>query len=253
MVLNSSELLTGRGSPTIEESFAFCNNKCVVMSFYNFPTYQGLGLIVNNVFKQVDVAYCPPADPSPLIDSTYFKKLVNNPPETLTERYYECRTPLSDAVLDSIGIANGNTAVYVPIMVSILLPLVYYFFKLIGYHPPIKEYSKEEKEDMLGALAVHLMRIRDGKTRSFKKDDTILKLFQELKKADKVPPGYPDSDDDDDSDSDKESKFSLKPTSLIMIKIIKIIIIITLHYTILYYIISIYLPITFITCIYILL
>jgi hypothetical protein len=52
-------------------------------------------------------------------------KLVDTPPVSLQQTYFECYQTEASALFDAFGIASGNTSLAVPIVVTMLLPLLY--------------------------------------------------------------------------------------------------------------------------------
>ena len=73
-----------------------------------------------------------------------------------------------------------------------------------------EEYSKDELSTVSNALALHLLRAADGKTRGLSQRGVLLQLAKDLLKAEKSIAGMPDSDDensdDDDDDNDNDDK-----------------------------------------------
>lgn len=131
-------------------------------------------------------------------------RLVSTAPAQLTQDYYDCYPTASNAFFNALGIASGNTQLVVPLTVLVTIPLIYLFLVLIQQVPPKEEYTALEKEEVMEIVSIILLRLRDGKTRGFKKNGVLVKLTKELIKAAKEDVGYPDSDDDDEEDSDAE-------------------------------------------------
>lgn len=125
-------------------------------------------------------------------------------PAQLTQNYYDCYPTASSAFFNALGIASGNTQLVVPLTVLATIPLIYLFLVLIRRVPPKEEYTALEKEEVMEIVSIILLRLRDGKTRGFKKNGVLVKLTKELIKAAKEEVGYPDSDDDEEEDSDAE-------------------------------------------------
>ena len=134
----------------------------------------------------------------------YRNRLVSTAPAQLTQDYYDCYPTASNAFFNALGIASGNTQLVVPLTVLVTIPLIYLFLVLIQQVPPKEEYTALEKEEVMEIVSIILLRLRDGKTRGFKKNGVLVKLTKELIKAAKEDVGYPDSDDDDEEDSDAE-------------------------------------------------
>ena len=70
--------------------------------------------------------------------------LAVTPPVTLTENYFECTNNWHTSLLGAVGISFGNTSSLVPLVALLLLPLIYFYLKSIGFVPPIEEYTKDE-------------------------------------------------------------------------------------------------------------
>lgn len=135
--------------------------------------------------------------------------MVEEPPVQLTQNYFECYQSESDAFLNAVGIATGNTSLAVPTIVLVALPLIYLVLVFIHQVPPKEEYTKIEKWQAIEIFSLLLLRMRDGKTRGLKPRGVLMQLTKELIAAAKEEGGYPDSDDeydsdDEDVDEDKE-------------------------------------------------
>jgi hypothetical protein len=61
----------------------------------------------------------------------------------LVQEYFACKATVYDALFNSVGIASGNTAAFVPILMLFLLPLIYMYLSSSGNLPPKKEYDDE--------------------------------------------------------------------------------------------------------------
>jgi hypothetical protein len=122
--------------------------------------------------------------------------LVYNPPVQFTQIYYECYEPASSAFITAVGVASGNTQIFIPFAVFGLLPFLYFILVAIRQVPPKEEYTKQEKKEAVEILSLLLLRIRDGKTRGIRKKGTLESLARELIAAAKEEGGYPDSDDE---------------------------------------------------------
>ena len=57
----------------------------------------------------------------------YRAKLVNNPPAQFTQNYYSCYPLPLPSFQTAVGIASGNTALSLPVLVFMLLPIIYFF------------------------------------------------------------------------------------------------------------------------------
>ena len=92
-------------------------------------------------------------------------------------------------------------------MMTLLLPIVYLYLQNSSDKPMKKEYEEEELQAAASALALMVLRIRDGKTRDTVANGVLRALTRELMLSARSEGGYPDSDDeedDDDKDDDGE-------------------------------------------------
>jgi hypothetical protein len=178
------------------ESFSYCVGNCTLLTF-GFA--DDIDHYISDYYYDLINGSC-----GDTITSPYFDKASENPPVQLTEVYYQCFTFDADAWTNSLGIASGNIALYIPVFVLLLLPVIYFYLTIIGFVPPKEEYLKQEKELALEEFALQLLRARDGRIRGFKSDYIILKLAKELCKTAVATGGFIDSDDEDDDDSDEE-------------------------------------------------
>eukprot|EP01038_Epipyxis_sp_PR26KG_P008682 gene8682-11733_t len=113
----------------------------------------------------------------------------------------------------AVGIAAGNTQLFLPILVMSLLPFLYFLLVIIKQVPPKEEYPEEEKKQALEILSILLLRLRDGKTRGIRKKGLIETLAKEMIIAAKDEGGYPDSDDEDDEyEEDEQINYSRRNT-----------------------------------------
>ena len=131
-----------------------------------------------------------------------FEKLAEEPPVKLTQDYYQCVATPYSALFDSLGIAAGNTATIVPIGLLCLLPLLYMYLQATDKLPPKEEYTADERRAASEALALLMLRYRDGKTRGMKSKGVLAQLTAELVQSAKTESGFPDSDDDSDDEDD---------------------------------------------------
>lgn len=130
--------------------------------------------------------------------------MVVNTPAQLTQPYYECYPSADAAFFNALGIASGNTQLAVPLAVLGTIPLLYLLLLLLGQVPPKEEYSNQEKAQVMDIFSIILLRLRDGKSRGFKRRGVLLKMIKELISAAKEEVGYPDSDDDEDEDDEDD-------------------------------------------------
>ena len=108
----------------------------------------------------------------------------------------------ADALTNAAGIASGNAAVGVPIMMFMMLPLLYLWLQMSGHAQPRPEYEKKEKEDALNLLAIQLLRIRDSRVRGMPKSGILVGFGEELIRAAQHADGMFVDSDDSDSDED---------------------------------------------------
>lgn len=135
----------------VTDAFGYCNNACFTMGLAMFSEFPAN--FINSFYKEVDQVYCN----TEVFDSDGFATLIKNPPTALDEQYYECRATDVNIFLDSVGIANGNTAILVPLCLAFLLPFLYSYFKFIGYDPPKKEYDQDEIDDAVKELITQVV------------------------------------------------------------------------------------------------
>lgn len=83
---------------------------------------------------------------------------------------------------------------------ALLLPVVFLYLQHSSNPPAQKEYDEEELRAASSALALMVLRIRDGKTRDTVADGVLRRLTSELVMSAKAEGGYPDSDDDDEDE-----------------------------------------------------
>lgn len=129
-----------------------------------------------------------------------FRDKLEEPPVQLTQTYYECYPSSYNALFAAFGIASGNTSLAVPLIVTMLLPLLYLLLMSIDQVPPKEEYTDPDKAQVIEMLSILLLRLRDGKTRGVKKNGLLVRLTKELISAAKEEGGFPDSDDEDDEE-----------------------------------------------------
>jgi hypothetical protein len=58
-------------------------------------------------------------------------KLRDSPPQALNEVYLQCTAPWYDAIFEAQGIAAGNAALAVPLIMGVLLPLLFLYMQVI--------------------------------------------------------------------------------------------------------------------------
>lgn len=136
------------------------------------------------------------------IPDTAYASLLSTVPTPIVENYYQCVLTWSDALTNAAGIASGNVAIIVPIILFMALPLIYVWLQLTGNVAPKPEYDKSDKELALDLLALQILRIRDNRLRGMKRQGYLVNVALELVSAARHADGgvY----DSDDSESDEE-------------------------------------------------
>ena len=96
---------------------------------------------------------------------------METPPFPLVEQFYECTAEPINAFQDALGIAVGNAAFWVPLILCIFLPLVYLFLNFYKDAPSTKlEYCDEEMEEAARHMGLLLLRTRDGYFQTYSPD-----------------------------------------------------------------------------------
>jgi hypothetical protein len=165
-----------------------------------FNTYDEISHSVSDAHYQVTYPAC---NDTFYVDADAWWLIENNAPVELIEQYYSCTLRPTDAIFNAIGIATGNTALFIPLLCFFCLPLLYSYLQLSNNVPLKADYSKGELDAAEKALALIILRIRDGKLRGIKKTSVLTKMTSELVSAAKTESGYADSDDDSDSDDEE--------------------------------------------------
>lgn len=140
-----------------EMAYNFCmvpgeSRSCSILTITAEDT---LNTAVNENYYQLWNGSCRNSMSTP-----YWNSLVETPPTTLTENYFECRNTVFTALSNSIGIATGNTASLSPIAVILVL----YLFGMMQYMTGryvARTYSSEERDDAIQGLAMQLLMMRD--------------------------------------------------------------------------------------------
>jgi len=138
------------------------------------------------------------------IPDSDFASLVETVPTPIVESYYECVLTWSDALTNAAGIASGNVAIIVPVILFMALPIIYLWMQCTGNVTRKPEYDKSEKELALDLLALNILRVRDNRSRGIKREGYLVNIARELvSAAQKADGGVIDSDD---SDSEEEGE-----------------------------------------------
>jgi len=182
-----------------ETAYEFChseefNTSCSILLF---NAYDDVSFTASEFYYQVKLGACNDS-----FTVGTWNLLQRTPPTDLVQDYYECIVSWYVAIFNSTGIAAGNAATFVPFLMLALLPLLYVYLQASGKLPPKDEYTELELTAASNALALTILRIRDGKVRGIEQQGLLKKLVKELIHAAKSEGGYPDSDDDSDDESE---------------------------------------------------
>ncbi len=128
--------------------------------------------------------------------------LQRNPPEAISETYFECFPTVSSTLLNALGVASGNTSLAMTLFFFAVLPVLYLILAVLSQIPPKEEYSVEEKEQATELLSIILLRIRDGKSRGIQKSGVLTKLAHELMAAAQIHEAEAADSDDEDLGAD---------------------------------------------------
>eukprot|EP00981_Chlorochromonas_danica_P008198 scaffold2062_cov181-Ochromonas_danica.AAC.2 len=190
-----------------QELFDFCTLSNATCSVFVYNSQSGVSQSTSTYKYQLSNGSC---SNQMLMTSSTWKKLVESPPVQFTQTYYECYDSESSAMFNALGVASGNTQLFVPLAVFLLLPLLYCSLVVIRQVPPKDEYNKIEKGQVLDILALLVLRLRDGKTRGIKRHGVLLQLVKEMIAAAKEEGGYPDSDDEEEDEGSAPAANSSK-------------------------------------------
>ena len=151
-----------------EDAFEFCekasvsSSKCGIIGFVTADTNHP----VTDYYYQVPWGSC---NDSFTVSSEIQNKMKTNPPTTFTEIYLECRNGIFDVVNNSIGLAMGNLAMYIPVVVVIASCVMGLYMRWRDIQLA-KTYSSKEKDDILQYLAFNMLLARDNRYRYRPKD-----------------------------------------------------------------------------------
>jgi len=166
----------------LEESFQFCY----------LPDYDAVCSIV--VFQSLDLNHRQVSafhyaliegscSDSFSVPHDIWENLVQEPPTKFYENYYTCYPNSLTTLQTAAGVAQGNTAIVLPFVVFLLLPLVYFILFQLQQIPPPEEYTAEEKAAAADVLQTIMLRLRDGKRKSVEKDGVLDKFYEEVRDA----------------------------------------------------------------------
>ncbi len=126
-----------------KEAYSFCKlpNSNLTCSLSIVGSETTLLNTVSNYKYQLQNGSCTA---SMVISENNWAKLVENPPVQFTQIYYECYQPTTSAFITAVGVASGNTQIFIPFFVFGLLPFLYFLLVAIRQVPPKEEYTKAE-------------------------------------------------------------------------------------------------------------
>jgi hypothetical protein len=146
---------TGFGSDS--SAFDFCDNECYVVGLNIFDDEN---TAVSPYYTEIS-GHCKDS-----INHPEYSMLAANPPDDLVETYFRCKPTVMTAFFDSVGIANGNTALFAPLVCLLLLvPFIKFYFKTTGQHLHEEEYTNEDKDAAGREMMKYLICISQGKTK----------------------------------------------------------------------------------------
>lgn len=164
-----------------ESNYDFCtlsHGSCSIVAFNVFDEERA----VSPYYYVVEELAC-----SDSLTTPNWERLVEEPPFTLIEPYYECKATKRDAFQDALGIAVGNATFWVPLLLCGLLPLVYIFLNYYKDAPSSKrEYGDDEMMEAAKHIGLILLRVRDGKYQSY--DGKLVEHYLGLMDALQAPP-----------------------------------------------------------------
>ena len=89
------------------------------------------------------------------ITSANFSALGSSPPAQLVENYYECRDTVTNNILNSVGLAFGNTSVFAVLFLAMFLPVLFYLTKKFDPHKKhVRKYVHGESGRSFGSALV---------------------------------------------------------------------------------------------------
>lgn len=112
---------------------------------------------VTPYFYKLDRPHC--YDSVTVVDTA---ALARNEPTALVEKYYNCRDYPLEAFWYATALAFGDTGTVTPLVLLVLLPLMYLYVRLMGYNLKRDEYSVMAQEEVMGDIAMELLRIKNG-------------------------------------------------------------------------------------------
>ncbi len=155
-------------------NWTVCDNKCTIISVGNEWDYHDFA--VTQDFYQLKNGSCN----NVVYNASGFERLIETLPMQLTEKYYKCSSKGSAALLNSFGVAAGNTTGFTPLFILMLLPILYYSLKSLDLLPEKDTYSQDEKSAAIGELAEYILSYRDGVDTGFDETSIVNNLSKEL-------------------------------------------------------------------------
>mmetsp|Transcript_32611 Transcript_32611/g.60933 ORF Transcript_32611/g.60933 Transcript_32611/m.60933 type:complete len:833 (+) Transcript_32611:136-2634(+) len=180
-------------------SYEFCNlAEYGTCSMIMYNPYDRRSRTVSPFYYQVPSIACADSFMTP-----NWAALTNTPPAPLHERYLQCTVPWYEAIFEAQGIASGNAALAVPLIMGGLLPFLFLYMQQTGNNPPKPEYSEEELTNASRAHALYMLRVRDKKTRGFVQNSVLMQTARELMNVSGQEVAFSDSDDESDEEQEE--------------------------------------------------
>lgn len=155
-----------------EKAFEFCNYECFVVGLNPFDN---MNQAVSPFFTEI-TGHCQDS-----VNTASYSSLASDPPAVLVEPYYRCKPTISNAFFSSIGIANGNAALFAPLIcLLVLLPLIKFYYATTGQHLHEDEYTKTDHDKAASELGHYLLKVAHGKSK-IDKHSVMYRLVSELK------------------------------------------------------------------------
>ena len=152
--------------------FDFCDNKCFAIGLN--PYELGTPKVVSPYFTEI-LGHCRDS-----VNYEQYSLLAGKPPDDLVETYFRCKPTRINAFFDSVGIANGNTALFAPLVLLLLLvPLIQLYFKASEQHLHEEEYSNEDRDEAGREMMKQLLSIAHGKS-SVASNSVLARFVTEL-------------------------------------------------------------------------
>jgi hypothetical protein len=165
----------------VKDAFEFCylpaeGIHCSVLSFYTLDE----DTTVSNYHYPLVNGSC--RDALTISDSAW-SNIANAPPTPIVQDYYECLPTQSDALLNAVGVASGNTSIAMLLLLFFCVPLVFGLMACCRRIPREQEYPEKDKQRTLDTLATLILRHRDAHYEAIKPTSELGKVTQELLRA----------------------------------------------------------------------